>query len=501
MRLDMAYSGLKLLDDLLFDYAPARKRTAAAIFSSLVLVFLFVAGILHWGLFLDFGEGSARLDWPERLFSFSVLRESITNFEIPYIVPHEFYFSDRFMGNLQAPFSPQILLTAFMGLSKFILVDTLLMYSLGFLGCLLIKKRYQLSLIPFTILFLLFNFNGHITAHLAVGHPWNGYFLLPFFVLLILELAKYDRADKFGPSILLSFVLFGVLLQGSFHIFFWCLGFLAILGLFNREITRLVAFTILSTISLSLFRLLPAMFFYGGSERSYASGFPSFPIFIDALTTIKTFTFEHPASALYWPSGNPSDPLSAVYDVGWWELDAFIGYVGLGFIAFFGIYHRFSNDPNLSRLRFPALDVPILLLGLFSFGIVFDLVSDLRIPFVSWVERAPSRFFVIPLVVLAALAAIRMQEFLPRLRKSATLKILTVAAVVQLAYSLAAHSWFWRLDSGSAVGRSYGVYEFIAPGQQDGLYNAAVIISAPLSLLALIALCLMYYWKVVRTTG
>ena len=499
MRFNAANSGFRLLTDLLFDAEPSRKGPAATIFTALVIIFLFSVGILHWSLFLDFGEGSARLDWPERLFWFGVLRDSITNFNIPYIVPHEFYFSDRFMGNLQATFSPQILLTPFMSLSRFILFDTLLMYSLGFVGCLLIKRRYQLSVIPFTMLFLLFNFNGHITAHLSVGHAWNGYFLLPFFVLLILELARPDRANKLGPSILLSFVLFGILLQGSFHVFFWCVCFLAILGLFNRGLLRLTAFTILASIALSSFRILPAMFFYGGAQHSYASGFPAFSIFIDALTTIKTFTFEHPATALYWPSGDPSGPLSAVYDVGWWEFDVFIGYVGVGFIAFFGIYQRFSHDSNLSRLRFPALDVPILLLGLFSFGIVFDLISDLQIPLVSWVERVPSRFFIIPLIMLAALAAIRMQEYLPKLRTSATLRILTVAGVVQLAHSFAAHSWFWRLETGSAVGRSYGVYEFIAPSQQDGLYTTAVIVGAPLSLIALIALCSMYYWKVVRT--
>jgi len=503
MRFNTADSGLKLLHDLLFDADPSRKGMVATTFTVLTVTFLYLGGVLHWGLFLDFGAGSERMDWPERLFWVGVLRESIINFDIPYIVPHDFYFSDRFMGNLQLPLSPQILLTPFLSLSKFILVDTLIMYSLGFVGCLLIKRRYRLSAIPFTILFLLFNFNGHITSHLAVGHAWNGYFLIPFFVFLILELVHPDREDKLGPSILISLVLFGILLQGSFHVFLWCVGFLAILGLFNRHLLGLTAFSILATISLSLFRFLPAMFFYGGSERSYASGFPTFSTFMDALTTIKAFTFEHPASALYWPGGDSTGALGAVFDVGWWEFDVFIGYVGLGFIAFFGIYHRFSNNANLRRFRLAALDVPILLCSLFSFGIVFDLISDLQflqIPFISWVERAPSRFFVIPLVVLATLAAIRMQEYLPQFRTSNTLKFLTIAGVVQLAHSLMAHSWFWRLEAGMAGGHTYGLYQFIAPSQQDDLYVVSVMVSAPLSLLALISLCFMYYWKVVRTT-
>jgi len=58
-------------------------------------------------------------------------------------------------------------------------------------GLLLIRHRYRLGLAPFTLLFLLFNFNGFITSHLAVGHSmWFGYFLLSFAALFILEMLE-----------------------------------------------------------------------------------------------------------------------------------------------------------------------------------------------------------------------------------------------------------------------------------------------------------------------
>ena len=195
--------------------------------------------------------------------------------------------------------------------------------------------------------------------------------------------------------------MFGILLQGSFHVFLWCGLFLFILGLFNRSIFKWVSYSIVASLLLSAVRFLPSATFYGDFIRSYASGFPTFTVFIDSLTTIKSFQAAHPKSA--------------AYDVGWWEIDVFIGYVGLAFIAYFGIYQRFSSDLASAKYRFRALDMPILLVILFAFGLFFDLLSNLRLPFFSWAERVPMRFFIIPLLLLALISCIRLQASLPKL--------------------------------------------------------------------------------------
>lgn len=50
----------------------------------------------------------------------------------------------------------------------------------------------------FSILFLLFNINGHISAHLSVGHAtWTGYFLFSWLLPFILELFSGDEKNKF----------------------------------------------------------------------------------------------------------------------------------------------------------------------------------------------------------------------------------------------------------------------------------------------------------------
>ena len=475
----------RTLNDWIFCTEAPKRNLKYAIFTTLALFSLFAIGVLHWSFFINFGDVAGFHDWGERYNYVNILRESITTQTTPYIVPVGYYSSDRFMANLQVPLSPQILFTTVLRPDHFALFNVLLMYTLGFLGCLLIRRRYSLTLVPFTFLFLLFNFNGSITAHISVGHPWLGYFLLPIFVLLILELVQPHHVRRLGVSILLSLVLVAIVLQGSFHVFVWCALFLALLGLFNRQLLSSTIFVLVSTAFLGLFRFLPAIFFHGSEKPSYASGFPTFTTFIDALTTIKAFTFEHPRD-------------SVIYDVSWHEHDMFIGYLGVAFIVFFGIYLRFHGLPDLQRFRFRILDLPILLVVLFSFGIVTDGISDLRIPLLSFAEQVPSRMFLLPLVFLVVLGSITMQDFLPRIQSSATLRFLTLAALLQLTHSLAAHSWFWRVTNPLEKVYAYSHPTFDAPGSEDFLYTSALKISVAISLLFLVALGSLFYWKVWR---
>ena len=164
---------------------------------------------------------------------------------------------------------------------------------------------------------------------------------------------------------------------------------------------------------------------------------------------------------------------------------------------------RFSQSPNLQRLRFPALDLPILLIVLFSFGIVTDIISDLRIPFVSFAERVPSRFFVLPLFFLVVIGALRMQAFMSNTVLSLTAKFLLVAGTVVMAHSLAAHSWFWKIPDQPGETLVFSPLKSSAslvfsPASGDAAYTLAANIGAIVSLLAIVTLCSLFYWKVLR---
>lgn len=474
---------LNSFNDQIFDPNPPRTGLFPRTFVVAALALLFVSGVLHWVVFFQYGEFSfSPRDWPKEFLHYATLRALVSDPVIPYFVTPA-RRGIEFLGNPETVLSPQIVLLPLMGIGKFVLVNTLIMYSLGFLGCLLIRWRYQLSLVPFIMLFLLFNFNGHITSHISAGHSmWNGYFLLPFFVYLILEMVRPSSSARLKVPLLMALVLFGIVLQGSFHIYFWCLMFLVLVGLFNRELWKEVMLAGIFSVWLSLFRLLPAAFAFTGFQPSYASGYPNFATFFDALTTIKAFQFEHLRNVLY--------------DVSWWEHDAFIGYLGLAFVVFFGIYHRFSSDQSVQSHRFRALDLPILLFVLFSFGFWFDIISDLQIPLVSWVERVPSRFFIIPLVMLIVLSSIRMQALIHRIRDNVTAKVLLVAGILQLAHSLMAHSWFWRVDEAGGFVEVLPEFTFNPPGYEDLLYTTTVNVAAIMSTGALITLCVLFFWSV-----
>lgn len=433
---------------------------------------------MHWGFFFQWGNMAFIVaDWPKEHFYYSVLRAAMTEPVVPYYVLPDFGRETKFLGVPETVLSPQIFLLIFTGLGKFVLINTWFMYTLGFVGCLLIRKRFQLSLLPFIFLFLLFNFNGHITAHLAVGNSmWLGYFLLPFFFLLILELAQCQGPPRLIISVPLSLVLFDIILQGSFHFFVWCVLFLAFFAVFNRQHLRVVGLTFVLSLFLSAVRLLPAAVV--NSERT-SRGYNNeyyFGTFVDALTSISAFGTEHSLSL-----------------VGWWELDVFIGIIGVVFIAYFGIYRRFSANPDLQGHQFKAFDLPNLMFVLISFGVGYDLIRDLGIPFVSYSERVPARFLIMPLVALILISSIRMESFLNGYNRTINFNLLSLAAIVVLAHQLGRHSWTWKVGPGSSL--YWSDFTFNEPARWDLLYTTAVTAGGFLTLASLIGITIFLLWK------
>jgi hypothetical protein len=104
------------------------------------------------------------------------------------------FVPDRYLGRPDRPLSPQLLLLYFVNPATYVVINVWILFTIGLIGLLLICRRYYLSLASFTALFPFFNFNGHITDHYVVGHlEWVGYFLLPFFVLLVLQMLEREE--------------------------------------------------------------------------------------------------------------------------------------------------------------------------------------------------------------------------------------------------------------------------------------------------------------------
>ncbi len=113
------------------------------------------------------------------------LRDAVRSGELPLHISDPATLggiTDRFLAIPDEILSPQVYLLRFISIGRFVFVDVAILYTIGFFGLLWLRRRFSLSLFTFTILFLLFDFNGHILAHYCIGHvTWGGYFLFPWF--------------------------------------------------------------------------------------------------------------------------------------------------------------------------------------------------------------------------------------------------------------------------------------------------------------------------------
>src|SRR5688572_6385191 len=142
--------------------------------------------------------------------------------------------TDRFFMIPDVVTTPQMLLLSVMDVDTFAILDLLFHYTLATLGLILLRQKLQLSLLSYAFLFFLFNFNGYIQAHYAVGHlSWGGYFLFPFYFLLIFWLFDHQPSWKWVAG--MSGLSFYIILAGSQHHFTWLMLFLMFLALFQLK--------------------------------------------------------------------------------------------------------------------------------------------------------------------------------------------------------------------------------------------------------------------------
>jgi hypothetical protein len=465
------------LDDFLFG-APTGRR-ASGILSAAAMLALYVLGVRHWVSFFNYGRLAFNaIDWPKEYWHYSILQQALIERLVPYHVANALGQVDPFLGIPETVLSPQLALLTTLDAGTFVMVNTVLMYSVGFLGTLLIRRRYQLSLVAFTSMFLLVNFNGHIVGHLAAGHSmWNGYFLLPFLCLYVLEIVE-ERRPWTATVPRLALVLFGMVLQGSLHLAVCGGWFVLLLGLFRRKHLKAATTALGLALLLSAGRLLPAAVAFWGKRQIFLSGYPTLYDMFEGLVALRDYRY-------------PSVLL------GWWEYDIFIDVVGLAFIAYFGVYLRFRASASPDRPAFTALDLPLVVVSLFSLSHFYALLAKLPIPLVGS-ERVATRFLIVPLVMLVIMAAIRLNDGRARFASSVPARFLLVVGLVQLLFSLLTHSLVWRLAELEKhfppAPRDLGLR---IVSQPDGAFVMVVQLSWAVSLAALVA-CLGMWGRRVR---
>jgi hypothetical protein len=379
--------------------------------------------------------------------------------------------TDRFMAIPDVILSPQILFLGILDWMPFVLFNVLFQYTIGFWGLLKLRKKFRLSLVAFLTAFLLFNFNGHILSHLAVGHlSWGGYFLYPWFALMVFRFVEGERSWRwvlFG-----SLIFFLVFLQGSYHQYVWMLIFFGVTGIvYWRNFFAALKVLVFANL-LSMVRILPAVTILGKNPEEFLGGFPLMRYVLDVMI----YTRAPETGPAYKAFLNP---------LGYWEFNLHVGLIGVSFLVLFaglvfitrqtlvavlqwadkftketagktqsGVWHILSHISSWfskfdalwegAKPRFLGLLIPVALMGWLSIRDNYNILRQIPIPMLSG-ERVTTRFLILALVFLLFLAVLEYQWLLNRALKIWPLQILLLGLSGYLAFDLWQHAMMWRI--------------------------------------------------------
>jgi hypothetical protein len=361
---------------------------------------LFLAGLLAWLYFFSLGKILFNFhDWaditgPRLAFLKNAVSQGVLPLHITDSIPLN-RMSNRFLAVPDQILSPQVLLLRFMPIGWFATFDVILLYAIGFWGLLWLRRRFLLSALPFTILFVLFNFNGNIIAHLGVGHlTWVGSFLFSWFAVLVFQLLDGDRGWVWIGK--MSLLLFAIYLQGSFHQYVWALIFLSFLAITKRNHFWTVMGGIVFAILLSMVRILPSALLTKGISNQFPGGYQSLLVIWESLVTI----YPTGQKILFVGMGNLR---------GYWEFSLYAGLVGALFMLYFGFWRWLGQNDD--HPKYFELLLPIVGMVIFSLGAVFQYVRYIPFPLIQG-ERASTRMIIFPFVFILILAVVQFQRWI-----------------------------------------------------------------------------------------
>jgi len=481
-----------------FHYSSAKKqRWLTWIFFGVLLL----GGIYLWGIFLNWGKVSFTFsDWnaitgPRLAF----LRDAMTKRVLPLHISDPAALqapTDRFLSVPNTFMGPTVILLRYLTMQQFIIVQTILMFVVGFAGLLVLGKQLKLSPFAFTLLFFLFNFNGHILSHYSVGDfSWNSYFLLAWFAVLVVELLQKKRVGWAWVTEM-ALVMFLMFLQGAFHFFLYSLTFLLVLAVFSPKYLLTVAETIAASAAISAVRIAPALLETGTLKVSYLGGYPMVHDLWDALVTPTFPGVYSTLNGVNWGMGN-------------WEYTIYIGLLGALFLIFFGIYRTIksgrSNSAGQDGQTTPAaqgspyqlLLLPCLVFTLFSFTAVFEALRNLlRIPPLTG-ERVASRLFIFAVLFLIVLAVYELQKWLDSTQLSSLMALSILLLLGFELNDLWQNYQFWGVSYAATtftLQPSFKQGHWIVANHPDSPYTIRLTHGLEITCLTIIVLAVLTIW-------
>ena len=438
-------------------------------------------------------------DWVREQKCQELISESLRSRTIPYHVPNypkmHTVGKDRFLGSVPYTISPQALLLFFVNSQIFTIINLLLMFSIGFYGCIIIKRRYNLGLLSFAFLFLIFNFNGYWVEKVsAYGPGYMGYFLLPFVLYILMQISNLDYSNKNEQhkwGVWLGLCTATILFQGSFHLYVEIITFIIIWGIINFRYWQPALISCIVSFLIGMVRFLPAAVSYGTSPNRHAliwGGYSNPQHFMDAFVDLRTH-LDHP-----------------IY--GWWESSLFISLVGLLFLFYFGIWAPFMKHKWTKLNLWKTLILPCSIILFISFRRFKYILIPNWIPLLN-AESITTRYMIIPLLIVTFIATINLQGFIDKYWKWKNVRYLLVISIFSLTLFLFNHSRLWRMhkvqnefisynswNEGERIAHEYyiNLQLYINNNMDDKIYIIAFLMGLFLSVISFF-LVILWLWR------
>jgi hypothetical protein len=362
-----------------------------------------------------------------------VIKESLSSNRLPFHVANLSKIfqasNDRFFSSPIWPFSPQILLLYILTPMSFIFINHLLLYTIGAYGLIKLSKEHGLKYPAFLLIFLIFNFNGHIIEKFAVyGSGQLGYYFIPLMLLFFLRLMPSDVDNRQSKAYYVNSIYLGIafaliLLQGSFHIYVQFVTFIIIWTFFNLSKLKYAVISLTISFLINAVRIIPAALSFGvGSNKEKAFGY------YDPVMLFKAVMY--PTTHLTYPPFH------------WWEVSVFISIFGFLILLKYSILDPLIDQKGPGRQFNYKIYAPIIIMILLSMWKVKHYLVPDFIPLINS-ESVATRYAIVPLVFLTVIASFNLSRSLSIM--SSWRKALIYLLLGLLLVSLLDHLLQWRL--------------------------------------------------------
>ncbi len=491
---------------------------------SVILIGLYLIGVLHWYLFMNWGKGTFfAFDWICIHQWLDVIKQAFAQKVIPYHASYyveEFYsknfiWGDRYFATPYVIMSPQVFLLVFLSVKQFLTLQLILIYSIGFWAACQWCKKLNLSKAASVFLIVLLCFNGSLPGRMGVGHlQLTAYMLIPLYLLILyrfVELQKSSFSENFLHSLTFAFFIFFVILQGSLHTAHQMIQVALVFFLFYYRQFFYFILSLVGMALLSFYYIIPNALFssYTSSEHAQSyfrtvfcgfgvtAGRSGIPIVADhGLGKIINLVYH------IWEGLTIS--FNASFDATW-EYSLYVSLLGVLFIVS-GAYVVLKKQNSLGQFlrnqwRILAVMGIFILLSLScTERLVFSLIQ--KIHPIPAVDRLPCRLMLYPFYTVIIFAALGFDGIFKLFSKNIAsfTKWMSLGVLFLL---LMANSYGWSFAQTTAryvppvndpAGWPFHFMTVIYNRPEDARYISVVNMSYLVTLIAVVALGVLYFW-------